>query len=105
MPCTCALVIILSLLILILYLLVYGLYVFLLEEKVQFFSNLDTGLEASVSQQVPSVLSCHLLCIILSFIPAISIAPLQVLYYSEALPTTTRILYRSFTPKRTDNCR
>ena len=28
-----------------------------------------------------------------SFIPAISIAPLQVLYYSEALPTTARILY------------
>src|SRR6218665_159831 len=24
---------------------------------------------------------------------------LQVLYYSEALPTTARILYRSFTPK------
>src|SRR6218665_1257042 len=36
-----------------------------------------------------------------SFIPAISIAPLQVLYHSEALPTTARILYRSFTPKRT----
>src|SRR6218665_1265447 len=36
---------------------------------------------------------------------AISIAPLQVLYYSEALPTTARILYRSFTPKRTGNCR
>ena len=40
-----------------------------------------------------------------SFIPAISIAPLQVPYYSEALPTTARILYRSFTPKRTGNCR
>ena len=40
-----------------------------------------------------------------SFIPAISIVPLQVLYYSEALPTTARILYRSFTPKRTGNCR
>ena len=39
------------------------------------------------------------------FISAISIAPLQVLYYSEALPTTARILYRSFTPKRTGNCR
>ena len=38
-----------------------------------------------------------------SFIPAISIAPLQVLYYSEALPTTARILYRSFTPRRTGN--
>jgi len=25
-----------------------------------------------------------------SFIPGISIAPLQVLYYSEALPTTAR---------------
>ena len=31
---------------------------------------------------------------------SISIAPLQVLYYSEALPTTARILYRIFTPKR-----
>src|SRR6218665_136587 len=39
-----------------------------------------------------------------SFILAISIAPLQVLHYSEALPTTARILYRSFTPKRTGNC-
>src|SRR6218665_437981 len=42
-----------------------------------------------------------------SFIPAISIAPLQVLYYSEALPSTAvtaRILHRSFTPKRTGNC-
>jgi len=36
---------------------------------------------------------------------AISTAPLQVLYYSEALPTTARILFRSFTPKRTGNCR
>ena len=27
---------------------------------------------------------------------AISVAPLQVLYYSEALPTTARMLYRSF---------
>ena len=35
-----------------------------------------------------------------SFIPAISIAPLQVLYHSKALPTTARILYRSFMPKR-----
>src|SRR6218665_1227548 len=32
-----------------------------------------------------------------SFIPAISIAPLRGLYYSEGLPTTARILYRSFT--------
>ena len=40
-----------------------------------------------------------------SFIPDISIAPLQVLYHSEALPTAARILYRSFTPKRTGNCR
>src|SRR6218665_2342579 len=40
-----------------------------------------------------------------SFILAISIAPLQVLYHSEALPTTARTLYRSFTPKRTGNCR
>src|SRR6218665_830463 len=36
-----------------------------------------------------------------SFTLTISIAPLQVLYYSEALPTTARILYRSFTLKRT----
>ena len=34
----------------------------------------------------------------------ISIAFLQVLYYSDALPTTARILYRSFTPKPTGNC-
>ena len=40
-----------------------------------------------------------------SFIPAISIAPLQVLHHSEALPTTAQIVYRSFTPKRTGNCR
>src|SRR6218665_221468 len=40
-----------------------------------------------------------------SFIPAISIAPLQVLYLSEALPTTAPTLYRSFTPKRTGNSR
>src|SRR6218665_532315 len=48
----------------------------------------------------------HLDCnVIHSFIPAISIAPLQVHYYSEALPTTARILYQSFTPKRTGSCR
>ena len=41
------------------------------------------------------------LAIIHSFIPAISIAPIQVFYYSKALPTTARVLYRSFTPKRT----
>jgi len=40
-----------------------------------------------------------------SFIPAISLAPLQVLYYWEALPTTAGILYWSFTPKRIGNCR
>src|SRR6218665_2760617 len=40
-----------------------------------------------------------------SFIPAISIVPLQVLYCSGALPTTARILYQSFTLKRTGNCR
>ena len=45
------------------------------------------------------------LILIHSFILAISIVPLQVLYHSEALPTTARILYRSFTPKRTGNCR
>src|SRR6218665_456642 len=37
-----------------------------------------------------------------SFIQTISIAPLRVLYHSEALPTTSRILYRSITPKRTN---
>src|SRR6218665_4039991 len=42
---------------------------------------------------------CLIHSFIHSFIPAISIAPLQVLYYSEALQTTARILYRSFTPK------
>ena len=36
-----------------------------------------------------------------SFILAISIATLQVFYYSEALPTAARILYRSIKPKRT----
>jgi len=40
-----------------------------------------------------------------SFIPDISIAPFQVHYYSEVLPTTARILYQSFTPKRTGNCK
>src|SRR6218665_3071529 len=40
-----------------------------------------------------------------SFIPAISIAPLQDLYYAEALPTTAQLLYGSFTPKRTGDCR
>jgi len=34
-----------------------------------------------------------------SFIQAISIAPPQVRYYSEVLPTTARLLCRSFTPK------
>src|SRR6218665_1875341 len=49
--------------------------------------------------------ACVTVCVFIhSFVPAISIAPLQVLYYSEALPTTARILYRSFTPKRTGNC-
>ena len=40
-----------------------------------------------------------------SFILAISIAPLQVLYDSESFPKTARILYRSLTPKRTCNSR
>src|SRR6218665_688405 len=64
----------------------------------------------------PNVQLSNLLCVIMliiklstsfhSFIhSAIFIAPLQVLYYSEALPTTAWILYRSFTPKRTGNCR
>src|SRR6218665_1861527 len=44
------------------------------------------------------VMLCYVI-FILSFILAISIAPLQVLYYSEALPTTAWTLYRSFTPR------
>src|SRR6218665_3777638 len=36
-----------------------------------------------------------------SFIPAISIAPLHVLYYSEALPTTARIGYCIGVSRRT----
>jgi len=39
--------------------------------------------------------------IICYYVHTISIAPLQVHYYSEALLTTARILYRSFTPKAT----
>src|SRR6218665_3333082 len=50
------------------------------------------------------ILSTGIYILIHSFILAISIAPLQVHYYSEAIPTTARILYRSFTPKRTGNC-
>jgi len=46
-----------------------------------------------------------LLLFIHSFILAISIAPLQVLYYSEALLTTAQILYWSFTLKCTGNRR
>jgi len=38
-------------------------------------------------------------------IVGIYIAPLQVPYYSESFPTTARILYRSFTPKQTGNCK
>ena len=47
---------------------------------------------------------CSDISCIHSFILAIFVAPLKVLYYSEALPTTARILYRSFSPKRTGNC-
>src|SRR6218665_279418 len=47
--------------------------------------------------------SLYLACVVRvmthSFILAISIAPLQVLYYSEALPTTAWMLYRSFTTR------
>ena len=38
-------------------------------------------------------LVCRLRVFIHSFILAISIAPIQVLYYSEALPTTARKAY------------
>jgi len=40
-----------------------------------------------------------------SFILAVSTAPDQVHYYSEALQTSARIMYRSFTPKFTGNCK
>ena len=64
--------------------------------------TLDSGFFVYLS----SSLSVFVFIFIHSFIPAISIAPLQVIYYSEALPTTARTLYRSFTPKRTaSNCR
>src|SRR6218665_110776 len=73
------------------------------EEIVIITMKLIIGLIAiiptSSSKGVSSVYFIH------SFILVISIAPLPVLYYSEALPTTARILYRSFTPKRTGNCR
>src|SRR6218665_1277595 len=55
-----------------------------------------TGRHQVPSRRAHSTFECG----IHSFIPAISIAPLQVLYHSETLPTTARILYRSFTPKR-----
>src|SRR6218665_2360611 len=80
------------------------------------FSDENDGFPAPIFyMQLPDSLAMHrwnerfnpkkITYYIHSFIPAISIAPLQVLYYSEALPTTARILYRSFTPKRTGNCR
>ena len=58
-----------------------------------------------MTMYVCACMTMYICTCIHSFILAISIAPLQVLYYSEALPTTARILYRSFTPKRTGNCR
>src|SRR6218665_2360810 len=61
------------------------------------FAALQQHANPSAFETVPATLH--------SFTPAIYIAPLQVLYHSEALPTTARILYRSFTPKRTGNCR
>ena len=63
------------------------------------------SLRAAISVCFLHDLCRYLYSFIHSFIPGISIAPLQVLYYSEALPTTAWILYRSFTPKRTGNCR
>jgi len=52
-----------------------------------------------------ALLQYALLIFIHSFIASISIAPLRILYYSEPLPTTARILYRSYMQKRTGNCR
>ena len=71
--------------------------------KNSYQNNFNAGFEIDLVSFIHSFIH--------SFIPAISIAPLQVLYYSEALPTTasvytdTVLLYRSFTPKRTYNCR
>jgi|SRR6218665_977009 len=56
--------------------------------------NIRVGLQVSLHQQSPkSILKIDLLWFIHSFIPDTSIAPLQVHYYSEALPTAALILY------------
>src|SRR6218665_3937058 len=78
------------------------------QRKRTFYPDSLDLLDLSDTRQLRSMLIMEIyaqLLFIHSFIPAISIAPLQVLCYSEALPTTARILYRSFTPKRTGNCR
>src|SRR6218665_2383550 len=73
--------------------------------KVILFAD-DTNVFCSHSSllELKNIINLELKSLV-EFISAISIAPLQVLYYSEALPTTARILYRSFTPKRIGNCR
>src|SRR6218665_3974325 len=62
-------------------------YHFVLEPHPCFNSNIHLYI-------YPCITACiYIYSFIHSFILAISIAPLQVLYYSEALPTTARILY------------
>src|SRR6218665_853236 len=57
----------------------------------------DSTLYNTTTLQAANILKIQKCTLNYSFIhSAISIAPLQVLYYSEALPTTARILYRSF---------
>jgi len=71
------------------------------KSRYTYIPTLNLGLTSVIT----AITQTYLYIFIHSFIPAISIAPLQVFYYTEALPTTARILYRSFTPKRTGNCR
>ena len=78
-----------------------------LQRDIKFGSNTITSnmIIININEDKGQWRSLFIHSFIHSFIPAISIAPLQVLYYSEALPTTARILYRCSTPKRTGNCR
>ena len=65
---------------------------------------LDATLPGTQIESLTS-LAFSLIHSFISFILTIFIVPLQGLYCLEALPTTARILHRSFTPKRTGNCR
>src|SRR6218665_2330376 len=67
-----------------------------LQRDIKFGSNTITSnmIIININEDKGQWRSLFIHSFIHSFIPAISIAPLQVLYYSEALPTTARILYR-----------